>query len=350
MIQADHPRVLTLFSGIVLGLSQTAWAQRGFHGGGGGDGNQGSVIPIQVMPRPFGGVPAEAPRPISIPTFGHPFPPVPHPSQPIFRPPIATPFSRHDGFANDGHSFQGSMNGFAASGSFHNGPFSLAFTTGGPFFDSHHHFTPCDGSLWPFYPLAGLGYYYGNGSYYSDYYPYGYNYPYPYSGMGNAPATPQAEPQPSMAAPRTPLEHAGDLLAAGDPHGAVTAYQSYLKDHPSDADATRALGLSLIDAGRTADGVAVISMAYRLDSTLSTRPFGLDTLGAARTRRDLNLVSGYANREKTASSWLALASFMQAEGRYRQASMMVDKAKAAGLDPQIAQEMSSSLAGNDVKH
>ena len=107
----------------------------------------------------------------------------------------------------------------------------------------------------------------------------------------------------------------------------------------------RGLGLSLIDAGQVADGVAVIGMAYRSDSTLALSPVADDAYGkSTRFRSNLNRISAYANREKSASAWLALAALMQAEGRNERAAAMVQRAKEAGLEDQVAQEMTAALA------
>jgi hypothetical protein len=43
-----------------------------------------------------------------------------------------------------------------------------------------------------------------------------------------------------------------------------------------------------------------------------------------------------ANRGKSASEWLLVGAFMQAEGRGELAAKMIDKAAAAGLEVEIA--------------
>ncbi len=289
---------------------------------------RGSSTPPQFVPNPssngFG-------RPlVSRPTLG-PGPTIgePHPQAPP--PPVIG-------------------NGFTFSGSYRDGPFTLVFSTGGltriPL--------PNDGFIVPVYtggyaavlPYGGLGCYFANSSGFSCGYrgvigPAWMDQP---NTVYETPASMAAAGSDTPARPPTPLERAANLLRVGDSKAAVAAYQAYLKAQPMDAVAMRALGLSLIDSGQVGDGVAVIGMAYRQDSTLAAAPVPCDVFGrASRLRSNLERVSGYANREKSASSWLALAVIMQAEGRNPRALAMVNRAQAAGLEEQVVQELTAAL-------
>jgi len=241
-------------------------------------------------------------------------------------------------------------NGLTVSGVYRDGPFTLKFTTGG----SGRILLPNGGCIIPVYcggyaalcPYGYIGSYFSNGSYFSS----GY-YAEPMYSSYSPPTTqtvsytPAAEPAP---APVTAQDRAAAKLRFGDAKGAVAAYQAILKKEPHDAQSMRALGLSLIDAGRTGDGVAVIALAYRSDTTLAGTPVDPGAFGkSGELRSNLNRVSSYANREKSASAWLALAVLMQAEGRPRQAMAMIERAKTAGLEDQIVQEMTAALSGSE---
>jgi hypothetical protein len=188
---------------------------------------------------------------------------------------------------------------------------------------------------------------------YPPYFPYGNWYPYVDDGYYSEPVqvigvpeTPAAAPAPAPPPPMTDLERAASFLRYGDAQAAAAAYSIYLKSHPNDSEAMRGLGLSLIDAGQVGDGVAVIGMAYRSDSTLAATPVSPSVYTKTdRFRSNLSRVSAYANREKSASGWLTLTMMMQAEGRYKQAREMLERAKKAGLEAGVAQEMTAALAG-----
>ncbi len=237
---------------------------------------------------------------------------------------------RHDGIIGDGVSI---------SGSYSDGPFRIAFHTGG---------------------LRGIR---ANGRVLLPTYAGGYGLPYNLYYVNDAAMTsnygptryPQTtEPAGSSmqnappATPLTPDERAAQRLKSGDAAGAVTSYQAILKQRPSDGDAMRLLGASLIESGRLAEGVSVITLAYKTDSTLPERPLDAEIFqgGAEKLRQHLNRVSALANKERSGSSWFVLATLMQAEGRNKQAAIIVERARAAGLDPQLADELAGALSGN----
>lgn len=237
---------------------------------------------------------------------------------------------RHDGVIGDGISI---------SGSYSDGPFRIAFHTGGL-----RGLRARDRILLPTY-TGGCGlpynlYYVNDTAMISNY------------GPTRSPQT--AEPVATstqntpLAAPLTLDERAAQRLKSGDAAGAVTSYQAILKQRPSDGDAMRLLGASLIDSGRVSEGVSVITLAYKTDSTLPERPLDAEIFqgGASKLRQHLNRVSALANKEKSGSTWFVLATLMQAEGRNKQAAVIVERARAAGLDPQLADELAGALSGN----
>lgn len=241
--------------------------------------------------------------------------------------------------------------GFNFSGSLKDGPWTLVFSTGG----LGRHW-PKDGCFFPVYtggcaavlPCAGLVGCYAN----SNYFNWGYGGlvgPAWLEQSGSVYAAnptnamPPAADEPSR--PLTALEHAEQMLKAGESKAAVAAYQAYLKTQPLDSAATRALGLSLIENGQVGDGVSVIGMAYRSDSTLAATPVDDEVFGSSsRLRTNVGRVSRYANREKSASAWLALAVLMQAEGRVDRARAMIARAKDAGLEVNVVDEMNAAFS------
>lgn len=240
--------------------------------------------------------------------------------------------------------------GLTVSGSYSDGPFKLVFTIGG----AGRVNLPNGGFVVPVYtgglatvlPYGGLGSYFSCASCYAPEYRAVVGPAWMDQSNRQEGAAPSvgAEAAEEPARPMTPVEHAAALLYSGDAKGAAAAYKVHLASNPLDAGALRGLGLSLIEAGQVGDGVAVIGMAYRSDSTLAASVVHPETFGrTAKLRSNLNRVSGYANREKSASAWLALAVLMQAEGRNERAAAMVQRAGAAGLEPQVVNEMNAAL-------
>ena len=157
-------------------------------------------------------------------------------------------------------------------------------------------------------------------------------------------------PAPSMTETPPPSNdrELGDVyLRAGDTAAAIKAYRAYLVLNRFDAIAMRSLGLALIDQGDISEGVAMVSMAYRTDPLIGGEPVPIDVFegGASGMRRNLERVSVFANRVRSASAWLTLAAMMQSEGRTDVALTMVQRASAAGLDKNIAGPLTAALGG-----
>lgn len=157
-----------------------------------------------------------------------------------------------------------------------------------------------------------------------------------------APA-PQPPPQPPR--PITATERAESALVGGDPEFAEQILRDHLRTSPDDTDAMRYLAVALLEGGQPAQAVAVMTMAYDKDPTLAGQP-----LPGPRLFRDpddlraaLNRAVTYANRVNTASSWLLVATLMQAEGRDRVARRMVERAADLGLDDRIVDPLLTEL-------
>jgi tetratricopeptide (TPR) repeat protein len=137
----------------------------------------------------------------------------------------------------------------------------------------------------------------------------------------------------------------GDLyLRTGDANAAITAYQAHLEKSPNDPPVMRSLGLALLAAGRASEAVEWVDAAYATDPGLAGHPVGSGAFGADdEYRSTLEFAGAYANRVKTAPAWLTLAVLMQAGGRTLDASIMIGRAAASGLDAVVADRFRLAL-------
>lgn len=173
---------------------------------------------------------------------------------------------------------------------------------------------------------------------------HGYTYQHVQPQVQVQPLVPSAEVPQVEAEPLTGIDLAEAFLHWDEPERAITLYQEYLAENPENASVIRMLGLALIDAGRLQEGVASLSMAYDLDPNLARDPVLQDVFGPTEDlRRNLTRVSVYANRVNSASAWLTLAVLMQAEGRTRPASNMVERAERVELGEEIVTAMYAAL-------
>lgn len=247
----------------------------------------------------------------------------------------------HTGTMGGGSPFDGS--GLFVNGSFGGDQSRLHIHIGGPdLVHFHHHHDHSIFAVAPFF----AGPWYNSGYGYSDPYGSGYGY-YPMDpSMYGAPpmALPSQPPVTEHVTPSTQKELGATYLAAGDPRAAVSVLRTWARDHSTDAEAMRLLGLALVEAGEVQEGVSTISLAYHTDPALAASPIPAAVfVDAARAREDVRHASVYANRVNSGSAWLAVAVLMQAEGREVTARSMVERAKRAGLEPEIAETMLASL-------
>jgi len=210
--------------------------------------------------------------------------------------------------------------------------------------------------LWPnngcnYYPYYG---YYGGWGWYNNYYDGYYdNSDQHYSVIDGALVQPIFVQLPAAAAqapqepppPPTDDQIAASLLMSGDAQGAVEKYRVYLRDNAGDAAAMRALAIALVVSGEPEQGVAMMSMAYRTDPTLADKSIPDHQL--FRSDADLRLALQksvtFANKMKSASSWLTVAVLMQAEGRKDHALRMIDRAEGLGLDAALVKRFKTAL-------
>lgn len=182
------------------------------------------------------------------------------------------------------------------------------------------------------YGSYGIGWPYGSYDPYLDRQPVYYYQP------------PPREPAPP-ADPPTARELGDFALSVGEPEAALEAYRKHLDESPEDAEVMRRLGVAMMDARNVRDGVAMIALAYRTDPRLAARPLpqGLFGDSAGDLRTLVNRASIYANTTGIASAWLAMTVLTQAEGRTDVATRMVERARDAGLDPELADKFVAAL-------
>jgi hypothetical protein len=151
-------------------------------------------------------------------------------------------------------------------------------------------------------------------------------------------------PAPAPVVYDSEAERGDAMLRAGYAAEAITTLRAYLDANPHDAYAMRSMGLAMIARNQVSDGVALVAHAYRTEPALAAYPLPVDAFGTpADLRRILERVSVHANRTNMPSGWLALAALMQAENRNQLAIRMVERAKQAGLEPEVASQMSAAL-------
>ena len=158
-----------------------------------------------------------------------------------------------------------------------------------------------------------------------------------YAAMNPAPAAPAVrEP--------TPLERADALLMYGEPKAAAEAYRKYLEDAPGDAAPMRSLAVALLQQRRFDEAVAVMAMAYEREPRLART--AIDPLffeDSANLRKSVNAMVTYANRVNSASSWMTVATLMQAEERDDVALRMIERAKDLGLSATVVDQFTDVL-------
>lgn len=160
----------------------------------------------------------------------------------------------------------------------------------------------------------------------------------------------EAVAEPVVASLRTPMElrAATEALRLGGTGRALDLLRARIDAFPDDAHAQRLLGVALIMAGDESAGVAVLGLAYQRSPSLWQDPIPADeTFESRRTLRAMiERTSRYANRANTASSWQAVASLIQSDGRPIDARRQIAKAERAGLAPEPLRAMRGALLPN----
>ncbi len=159
------------------------------------------------------------------------------------------------------------------------------------------------------------------------------------------------QPDPNDAPPPPPpppttLESAHAAMRDGKYDEARRLLTEHLRTDADDADSLRLLGVVLIGSKEVETGAAVIRSAYVKDPLLADVPMERETTGLTRERlrEFVGRAVQHAHKAKSASSWLAVAVLMHAEGRSSNAKAMVARAREAGLEREVADALTAALA------
>lgn len=243
--------------------------------------------------------------------------------------------SLHLGIERDDHSLQIDLNPGLGHGVGHGHPIHGDLLHGG-FVDGVH-----GGGHGLHGTSLLLPYYYGYGRYSGGFYD---TYAYPDPSLFNAPP-PAPAVTPDQLRELTPSERADEYVHRGMVDEAVRVLREHLRAQPGDSDAIRRLGLLLVSVGRTTEGAALVALAYEQEPALATRPVSAGLLGVDRSGlRDLvRSAVIHANKTRSASAWLTTAVLFQGEGRLRVARRMIERARLAGLGPEVGDPFEAEL-------
>lgn len=158
---------------------------------------------------------------------------------------------------------------------------------------------------------------------------------------------PSAESQKPPPAPEpTPFEKGLLAFRAGRSADAAKIWKDVVQKDHEDITTMRLLAIALFEAREIDNAAAMMRQAYRADPTLATRELDADLLNLTSSRRGVlvNRASEYANRIGSASGWLSVTVFMQADGRYELARKMLKRSADEGLEPDIRNALDAALA------
>ncbi|QOJ00340.1 MAG: tetratricopeptide repeat protein [Phycisphaeraceae bacterium] len=156
------------------------------------------------------------------------------------------------------------------------------------------------------------------------------------------PAPPTAPPPPP---PLSAPEKARLAMKASRPAEAIAHWKDHLAKEPEDHAAARVLAFCLLENREVEDAVALLRAAYTKDPGLADAPMDESAAGVSpsRLRDAVTRVVPHAHKTNSPSSWLAAAVFMQAEGRNTTALQMLERARKAGLERDVADRLAVAL-------
>lgn len=195
---------------------------------------------------------------------------------------------------------------------------------------------------WAYFPSSYENYYGYSTAYVSATYP-GYTDP----ALSSQYYPPAPVPAPAPQAPQlTAMEAATELMQSAQYADAARAFKEHLKDQPDDTDAQRSMGVALLLAGKTRDGIEAIGRAYNTNPALGATPLDTDELAVTPTQlRELSgQVITMSRRLASANGFITAAMLMQSRDRADLARKMLDDAKASGLDREVHARLSAGMS------
>jgi hypothetical protein len=162
------------------------------------------------------------------------------------------------------------------------------------------------------------------------------------SGTVSGPSNREFEgTEPEAPVELTAYESARMWLAAGNAEAAVSWFEAHLNEYPTQLGVMREYAVALLQAGRMADGVAMMGYVYDLSPGLANEPLdpGLWAGSATRMRASVTAAVRHAQRLPSGNAWLTVAVLMQAEGRDAVALRMAERAREQGLSQVIYERL-----------
>lgn len=126
---------------------------------------------------------------------------------------------------------------------------------------------------------------------------------------------------------------------------AIGLYGMHLRETPGDLIASRELALALLETKDAAGAADRMLEAYTLNPGLGVIPIDGGLLGEDGSRMRTLVVRAvrHAHRVGGADAWLLASVLMQAEARFDAAAGVLDRAEAAGLDPEVVRSVRDGL-------
>lgn len=152
-------------------------------------------------------------------------------------------------------------------------------------------------------------------------------------------------PAPPLVDTRSDLERANDAYANESFDEAARLYRQYLSENPEDAVVRRLFGLVLLDRMKVREGVDAIFAAYKAQPRLATDPISTDDVpgGATAMRKRFSNALAQAQRANSAEAYFVAAVLAQGEGRDEVARRVLDKAKLEGLPGDLNEALRQAL-------
>jgi hypothetical protein len=120
--------------------------------------------------------------------------------------------------------------------------------------------------------------------------------------------------------------------------------RTHLLTYPDDFHAMREFALALLANNQAAEAAAVIAKAYGADPLLATEAVDLAELAldGAKVKEMLGSAQGVASKAG-ANAWLLVAVLHQGQADGPKALAALEKARKAGLSPDLAELMGAAL-------
>ncbi len=130
-----------------------------------------------------------------------------------------------------------------------------------------------------------------------------------------------------------------------EPARAVDLLRAHVATNPEDFRAARMLSVALLMTKHPQDAAETMSKAYESDPLLCKEPIDTKQIGldAARVNNLVKTAGDAARQSNSAKAWLLTAALYQAQGSQAPALSSLEKARKAGLNPDVADWFAAEL-------